>query len=178
MSADLGPALAAPRPRRVEAGGIEYDDPFVWLEEASEETLAWQAAQNAVAERRLRGVEGFEALTAELAVCLEATYVSAPQRCGERWLRLAHGDDGERVESADGPAGPWRRVFSVAALSKPGGTASLDWFFPSPDGRYAAVGVSWGYHSLDELNKAGAQVVLDTFDNLTEVLDALTGVRG
>lgn len=44
--------------------------------------------------------------------------------------------------------------------------------------RTGAVGVSWGYHSLDELHKAGAQVVLDTFDNLTEVLDALTGVRG
>jgi phosphoglycolate phosphatase len=38
-----------------------------------------------------------------------------------------------------------------------------------------AVGVSWGYHSLDELQRAGAQVVLDTFDNLTEVLDALAG---
>ncbi len=43
--------------------------------------------------------------------------------------------------------------------------------------RTGAVGVSWGYHSLDELNKAGAQVVLDTFDNLTEVLDAVTGER-
>ncbi len=41
----------------------------------------------------------------------------------------------------------------------------------------AAVGVSWGYHSLDELRQAGAQVVLDSFDNLTEVLDALTGAR-
>ena len=41
--------------------------------------------------------------------------------------------------------------------------------------RSAAVGVSWGYHSLDELHRAGAQVVLDTFDNLTEVLDAVTG---
>lgn len=44
--------------------------------------------------------------------------------------------------------------------------------------RTSAVGVSWGYHSLDELRKAGAQVVLDTFDNLTEVLDAVTGERG
>ena len=43
--------------------------------------------------------------------------------------------------------------------------------------RTRAVGVSWGYHSLDELHKAGAQVVLDTFDNITDVLDALTGVR-
>ena len=44
--------------------------------------------------------------------------------------------------------------------------------------RARAVGVSWGYHSLDELHKAGAQVILDTFDNVTEVLDALTGARG
>ncbi|OAN53840.1 phosphatase [Paramagnetospirillum marisnigri] len=44
--------------------------------------------------------------------------------------------------------------------------------------RTGAVGVSWGYHSLDELNKAGAQVVLDSFDNITEVLDALTGGPG
>ncbi len=45
---------------------------------------------------------------------------------------------------AAGPAGPWRSVFSVAGLSEPGNTASLDWFFPSPDGRFAAVGISWG----------------------------------
>lgn len=38
-----------------------------------------------------------------------------------------------------------------------------------------AVGVSWGYHSLEELQRAGAQTVLDTFDNLVEVLDALGG---
>ena len=144
MKSDLTAAVAEPRPQRVEAGGLDYDDPFVWLEESSPETLAWQAAQNEIAERRLRSVAGFEALRARLAVCLAATYVSAPQLCGGRWLRLAHGDDGERVESAAAPTGPWRAVFSVAVLSEPGSTASLDWFFPSPDGRYAAVGISWG----------------------------------
>lgn len=41
--------------------------------------------------------------------------------------------------------------------------------------RSAAVGVSWGYHSLEDLQRAGAQVVLNTFDNLVEVLDALSG---
>ncbi|MGE5545438.1 MAG: HAD family hydrolase [Solirubrobacterales bacterium] len=38
-----------------------------------------------------------------------------------------------------------------------------------------ALGVSWGYHSLAELNEAGAQMVIDSFDNLTDVLAALTG---
>ena len=67
-----------------------------------------------------------------------------PHGCGDRWLRLAHGDGGERLESAADPAGPWRAVLAVDAFSEPGRPASLDWFFPSPDGRYAAFGVSWG----------------------------------
>jgi prolyl oligopeptidase len=144
MSEDFAAPMAEPRPVRVETGGLAYHDPFVWLEEQSAETLRWQAAQNAVAERRLRGVEGFEALKVALEPSLAATYVSAPHQCGDGWLRLAHGADGERVETASRPAGPWHPVFSVAGLSEPGRTAALDWFFPSPDGRFAAVGISWG----------------------------------
>ncbi|MGE5503649.1 MAG: HAD family hydrolase [Actinomycetota bacterium] len=41
--------------------------------------------------------------------------------------------------------------------------------------RSAAVGVSWGYHTLDELRDAGARLVIDSFENLAEVLDALGG---
>lgn len=39
----------------------------------------------------------------------------------------------------------------------------------------AAVGVAWGYHTIEELHDAGARVVLDSFDNLAEVLDGLLG---
>ncbi len=49
---------AEPRPVRVDAAGVTYEDPFSWLEEDSPETLAWQAAQNAVAERALRRRRG------------------------------------------------------------------------------------------------------------------------
>lgn len=41
--------------------------------------------------------------------------------------------------------------------------------------RAAALGVSWGYHSLDELHRAGARMVIDSFDNLTEIVARLTG---
>lgn len=37
------------------------------------------------------------------------------------------------------------------------------------------LGVSWGYHSLEELNQAGARMVVDSFDNLSAVLAALLG---
>jgi phosphoglycolate phosphatase len=43
--------------------------------------------------------------------------------------------------------------------------------------RSAAVGVSWGYHTLDELRGAGARFIIDSFENLTEVLDTLGGER-
>jgi phosphoglycolate phosphatase len=43
--------------------------------------------------------------------------------------------------------------------------------------RTAAVGVSWGYHSMEELRDAGAQVVIDSFDNISGVLTALGGER-
>ena len=135
---------AEPRPVRVAVGGLEYEDPYVWLEDDSPESLAWQRAHDAVAEIRLRDVEGFDALKRMLGDHLGATYVSAPHGCGDRWLRFAYGDGGERLESAAGPAGPWRVVLPVDAFSEPGRPATLDWFFPSPDGRYAAVGVSWG----------------------------------
>ncbi len=144
MNGEFAAPLAELRPVRVVAGGLDYEDPYVWLEDDSPESLAWQRAHNAVAEARLRDVEGFDALRQMLGDHLGATYVSAPHGCGDRWLRFAYGDDGERLESAAGPAGPWRVVLPVDAFSEPGRPATLDWFFPSPDGRYAAVGVSWG----------------------------------
>ncbi len=144
MSRNVTAPTAEKRPVRVSVGGLEYDDPYVWLEEDSAETRAWQAGQNAVASRRLRGVEGFGALKQALERHIGATFVSAPHGCGERWLRMAHGEGGERIEVAGEPAGPWRMVLEAGAFSEPGRTASLDWFFPSPNGRYVAFGVSWG----------------------------------
>jgi phosphoglycolate phosphatase len=38
----------------------------------------------------------------------------------------------------------------------------------------AALGVSWGYHSADELRSAGAEVVVDNFDNFADILAGLT----
>ncbi|CAA7615623.1 Phosphatases [Magnetospirillum sp. LM-5] len=37
------------------------------------------------------------------------------------------------------------------------------------------LGVSWGYHAIDELQGAGAHLVIDDFDNLTEVAARLIG---
>lgn len=38
-----------------------------------------------------------------------------------------------------------------------------------------AVGVSWGYHSIAELEQSGADAVIDNFDGLSDLLAALAG---
>jgi phosphoglycolate phosphatase len=40
--------------------------------------------------------------------------------------------------------------------------------------RAAAIGVSWGYHTLDDLRSAGARLVIDSFQNLSAILATLT----
>jgi phosphoglycolate phosphatase len=37
------------------------------------------------------------------------------------------------------------------------------------------LGVSWGYHAIEELRAAGARQVIDDFDNLSEVVAQLVG---
>lgn len=44
--------------------------------------------------------------------------------------------------------------------------------------RTGALGVAWGYHSMAELNEAGAQKVVDSFENLHEVLRVIAEDRG
>lgn len=43
--------------------------------------------------------------------------------------------------------------------------------------RTGALGVAWGYHSMAELNEAGAQMVVDSFENLNDVLTGLLASR-
>ncbi|CAA7616669.1 HAD family hydrolase [Magnetospirillum sp. UT-4] len=40
-----------------------------------------------------------------------------------------------------------------------------------------ALGVSWGYHTMEELRAAGAEMVIDSFDNLCDIAATLTGTR-
>lgn len=41
-----------------------------------------------------------------------------------------------------------------------------------------AIGVTWGYHGRDELNAAGAEVIIDSFDELEAAVAGLLAVEG
>ena len=41
----------------------------------------------------------------------------------------------------------------------------------------AAIGVTWGYHGVEELQAAGAEVLVESYDALPAAIDALIGER-
>ena len=43
-------------------------------------------------------------------------------------------------------------------------------------GGVGAIGVAWGYHEVDDLHEAGADVVIERFEQLDEAIDTLLGV--
>ena len=64
------------------------DDPYLWLEESSPETIAWQDRQDALAAERLAAWPGRERLGSAVAVRRHESLLFVPQRCGERWFQL------------------------------------------------------------------------------------------
>ena len=107
------------------------EDPFHGLEADSEETLAWQHAQNAAADGPLREWEGFEALRDAVAPYLASAAVTAPTRCGQHWLRV----EGGVLVVSNQPTGPGPTLVDP-------GDAMLDWYDPSPRGTRVAYGLS------------------------------------
>ncbi|MCP2259032.1 prolyl oligopeptidase [Streptoalloteichus tenebrarius] len=130
------------RPRSHRIGGIEFDDPYQWLEVDSPETLAWQWAQDRLAVRRLRGGPAWEqALAAARRFHASVLDHHPPEPHGRWWFR-EHVPRGARLpvlDVSDTPTGRGRRVVDLAELV-PDGPATMLWQ-PSPNGRLLALSV-------------------------------------
>ncbi|HEY1365860.1 MAG TPA: prolyl oligopeptidase family serine peptidase [Gaiellaceae bacterium] len=129
----LQPTAAEPRPLEDTIGGVRFDDPFRWLEEESAEALEWQQAQDAAAAACLHGWPGYAKLVESLRPRLASQVVYAPHERRGRWFR----QDAVGLVVSDEPVGAGR------VLVDPG-ERTLDWWYPSPDGRFVAYGLSEG----------------------------------
>lgn len=146
---DLRPARPPYPPSRVEPvvetlHGVPIADPYRWLEAGDDaETHAWTAAQNAWTEAYLARVPERAALRARLAELLAIGALGTPAPVHGRLLYQAREgtQDQPVLYVRDGVAGPDRIALDPNALDAHGTTA-LDWFQPSPDGRWLAYGVS------------------------------------
>jgi prolyl oligopeptidase len=166
--------------------GVSVQDPYHWLEgsDAPEvvepdpaldaEVERWTDAQNAHTRSVLDALPGREELNNELAQLLSLDSWGIPRMAGE-WLfyTLRRGGQARPVLYVQqGEDGEPRVLLDVNTLDE-SGLVALDWYRPSPDGRYVAFGT---YRAGDEITTAN---VLETAtgrwleDQITGRVDAV-----
>ena len=144
--------------------GETVEDSYLWLEgsdapevetedpELNARVSAWTDAQNTYTRSILDGIGGRTALERELTELLSLDSYGIPE-VAEDWLfyTLRRGDQPQPVLYATRDDRETAKVLlDVNALDE-SGLLALDWYRPSPDGRYVAFGT---YHAGDELTTA------------------------
>ncbi|WP_033296317.1 prolyl oligopeptidase family serine peptidase [Amycolatopsis jejuensis] len=128
-----------------EVAGVEFADPYRWLEEDTDEVNAWQDAQGEAATRYVRDWPHFDRLR-ELVGRYDwgddnERFGSVPLFAAGQWFRIepVPGAMHSRAVVAGEPYGTGRVVFDPASenAERP---PFLSWISPSPDGRVLAVG--------------------------------------
>ncbi len=129
--------------------GAQVSDPYRWLEDdSSDEVKAWVVSQNERTEEFLGAVPQRAALRARLTELFEIGTVSLPTvtrlETGEFryfFTRRSGTEDQPRLFVQDGLRGTERVLFDPSCEAE-SGPVSLDWYYPSSDGRYLAYGTS------------------------------------
>lgn len=143
--------------RREESGddfhGTWVPDPYRWLEDdAADDVRRWVAEQNQRTESWLSQVPEREAFRARLTELFQIGTLSlptvarlAPGSYRYFFTRRSGRDDQPRLFVRDGLQGLDRVLFDPnqeQAAGPASRTVSLDWYFPSANGRYIAYGTS------------------------------------
>ncbi|MFK7987891.1 MAG: prolyl oligopeptidase family protein [Sandaracinaceae bacterium] len=120
--------------------GVEVADPYRALEEDSELTQAWVEAQTARSQAVLddwRDPDAAQRLSALLSIGV----LGGPRLHGSRIFYTKREGDREQPALYVHENGALRDAPLVDPLTY-GERASLDWYFPSPSGRFIAFGIS------------------------------------
>ncbi len=121
--------------------GIEVDDPFRRLESDTEQTRAWMREQSERTEREL-DIPAGEAATLRLRQLLSIGEVGAASATsGPVYFLMREGDREQHALFSLSEAGRPELAVDPQAFSE---QAAIDWYYPSPSGRYLAFGISLG----------------------------------
>lgn len=155
--------------------GLDFLDPYQWLEAETEEVKHWQAAQSQLADHYVGEWPYFEALENSVGKYLGNRYCTFPQFAGRKWFRSGFdqraGHSG--IIASDWPYGEGRLVYTFDSETNKN-TAFIVSISPSLDGSLLAVGVCTDgseYNSLrlidvetgEKLSKAPDQLLLGGF---------------
>ena len=138
--------LPYPASRTVDAtdgrAGVEFPDPYRWLEEETEEVRAWQRAQADLASGQVRQWPHFDALKERVAHFSLKRFQSLPKSGGGEWFWSETVDEQSQASLFVGaePYARGRRLFDPDDVSKTR-PPFLSWVSPSPDGSVVGIGL-------------------------------------
>ena len=165
-----GPARAPVREVRDSYFGAEIVDPYRWMETESPEFAAWMKAQADYTTKTIGALPARSELITRLRGLNNAgARVINVQRWGGKVFSLEAepGKDNYRLYVRPSLTGEKRLLVDPEALTKDGKHASIDYYNPSPDGRYVAYGVSPSGSELSVLHVLES----DTGKVLPDVID-------
>lgn len=148
--------------------GVEIVDPYLWLEDGeSGRVRRWTEEQNAWTRAHLDALPKREEIKRRLGELLSIGNISSPvPRKGRYFYTRREGQQNQPILYVrDGLHGRDRVLIDPNGLS-PDGTVALDWWYPSPDGKLLAYGLS---RNGDERSTLYILDV-DTGRNLTEAI--------
>jgi prolyl oligopeptidase len=148
----LPPAPIAQRGDETETfHGERIADPYRWLERDLPETRAWTDAQNARTRAALDSLPERTRFAARLRELLGVGLLGVPRPAGDRTFfdRRSAGQRQSALYVLEG--GRERVVVDPNALDE-AGLVTLDWWYPSVDGRLMAYGLSRGGTEMSTLH--------------------------
>jgi len=148
QTAPLTPPVAPVRPVTDTYFGTQVVDPYRWMETSTDDLMAYMKAENAVTVQALQPFAAQDAkILAELTKLSDTVdVVGNPDRELDRffYLELPSGKSDYLLMTRAAGGGPSRSLLDPATLAEGGKHAAIDYYVPSPDGKYVAVGVSLG----------------------------------
>jgi len=152
--------------------GTKVVDPYRWLENTTDaEVVAWMKAQNDYTREQLARIPGRDQLFERIKSLDNAgAAVADLQVWGGHffYLKTDPGSDNRKLCVRDSVSAPERVLIDPEKIVSAGGKhSSIDFFGPSPDGKYVAYGISLGGSESSVLHiveSATGTVLPDTID--------------
>jgi len=148
--------------------GAKITDPYRWLEaDATERVRHWTDQQNARTRDVLDRLPQRAAFAARLRELLSVGLLSTPRPIAGRIFHTRR--EGEQKQAVlyvrDAIGGPDRALIDPNALARDG-LVTVDWYYPSPDARFVAYGLSRGGDEMSTLHVVETATGKDLADRI------------
>jgi len=147
--------------------GDRIVDPYRWLEGSSDRIRTWTDAQNARTRAVLDAVPERAPFARRLRELLSVGLLSAPRPAGPWLFHTRRGGTQKQavLYVRRGLGGADRALIDPNALDAAGLT-TLDWYYPSTDGRFVAYGLSHGGDEMSTLYVVDVESGRDTGEKI------------